>query len=53
MEEIELRLRDAAQRHKFGVLHVLNLKQTLSPKALSLDASAGYSTYATHRDEAA
>jgi uncharacterized protein (DUF302 family) len=36
MEDIELRLRDAAQRHKFGVLHVLDLKQTLQSKGIEL-----------------
>lgn len=36
IEEIELRLRDAAQRHKFGVLHVLDLKQTLQSKGVEL-----------------
>ena len=31
-EEIEQRLREAAQRQKFGVLHVQDLKQTLRSK---------------------
>ena len=36
MEQIEQRLRDAAQRHKFGVLNVLDLKQTLHSKGIEL-----------------
>lgn len=34
--EIEQRLREAAQRHKFGVLHVLDLKETLHGKGIEL-----------------
>lgn len=34
--EIEQGLRDAAQRHKFGVLHVLDLKNTLHEKGIDL-----------------
>ena len=33
-DEIEPRLRDAAQRHKFGVLHVHDLKATLASKGI-------------------
>ncbi len=36
-QEVEQRLRDAAQRHKFGVLHVLDLKNTLHEKGIDLD----------------
>ena len=36
-EEVEQRLREAAQRHKFGVLHVLDLKNTLHEKGIELD----------------
>ena len=36
INEIEQRLRDAAQRHKFGVLHTLDLKQTLESKGIEL-----------------
>jgi uncharacterized protein (DUF302 family) len=32
IEEVEQRLREAAQRHKFGVLNVLDIKQTLKSK---------------------
>lgn len=33
-EEIDSRLREAAQRHKFGVLNVLDLKATLQSKGI-------------------
>jgi uncharacterized protein (DUF302 family) len=36
-QEVEQSLRDAAQRHKFGVLHVLDLKKTLHDKGIDLD----------------
>ncbi len=36
ISEIEQRIRDAAQRHKFGVLHVLDLKETLHGKGIEL-----------------
>lgn len=36
IEEVEQRLRDAAQRHKFGVLHVHDLRQTLKGKGIEL-----------------
>jgi uncharacterized protein (DUF302 family) len=36
-QEVEQRLREAAQRHKFGVLHVLDLKNTLHEKGIDLD----------------
>lgn len=32
--EIDIRLREAAQRHKFGVLNVLDLKTTLQSKGI-------------------
>ena len=35
-EEIETRLREAAARHKFGVLHVHDLRQTLQSKGIEL-----------------
>ena len=35
--EVDLSLREAAQRHKFGVLHVLDLKNTLHDKGIDLD----------------
>ncbi len=34
LEQIDARLREAAQRHKFGVLHVHDLKQTLHEKGI-------------------
>lgn len=34
--EVEARLRDAAARHKFGVLNVLDIEQTLSLKGFEL-----------------
>lgn len=36
-QEVEQSLREAAQRHKFGVLHVLDLKKTLHDKGIDLD----------------
>ena len=36
-QELEQVLREAAQRHKFGVLHVLDLKNTLHDKGIDLD----------------
>ncbi len=33
-QEIDARLREAAQRHKFGVLHVHDLKATLQSKGI-------------------
>ena len=35
-QEVEQSLREAAQRHKFGVLHVLDLKKTLHDKGIDL-----------------
>lgn len=35
-EELDQSLREAAQRHKFGVLNVLDLKQALSNKGIEL-----------------
>jgi uncharacterized protein (DUF302 family) len=35
-EQIELRLYEAAQRHKFGVLHVHDLEKTLQSKGIEL-----------------
>ncbi len=34
--EVEARLRDAAARHQFGVLHVHDLRQTLQSKGIDL-----------------
>jgi hypothetical protein len=36
-QEFEQSLRDAVQRHKFGILHVLDLKNTLHDKGIELD----------------
>lgn len=36
LSEIDTSLREAAQRHKFGILNVLDLKQTLSQKGIPL-----------------
>lgn len=36
LAEIDQSLREAAQRHKFGVLNVLDLRQTLSNKGFDL-----------------
>ena len=35
-EEVEKRLREAATKHKFGILHVLDLRQTLQSKGIEL-----------------
>jgi uncharacterized protein (DUF302 family) len=35
-EEVEVRLREAATRHKFGILHVHDLRQTLNSKGIEL-----------------
>ncbi len=35
-EELDTRLREAAQRHKFGVLHVHDLRATLQSKGVEL-----------------
>ncbi|MBS1805529.1 MAG: DUF302 domain-containing protein [Acidobacteria bacterium] len=35
-EEVERRLREAAGRHKFGILHIHDLKQTLRSKGIEL-----------------
>lgn len=35
-EEVEGRLREAATRHKFGILHVHDLRQTLNSKGIEL-----------------
>jgi uncharacterized protein (DUF302 family) len=36
LHDIDQSLREAAQRHKFGVLNVLDLKQTLSTKGIEI-----------------
>jgi uncharacterized protein (DUF302 family) len=36
-QEGEQSLREAVQRHKFGILHVLDLKNTLRDKGIDLD----------------
>ncbi len=35
-EELETRLREAAAKHKFGILHVHDLRQTLQSKGIEL-----------------
>jgi uncharacterized protein (DUF302 family) len=35
-QEVEQRLREAVQRHKFGVLHVHDLRETLRSKGIEL-----------------
>jgi len=35
-KEVEARLREAAARHKFGILHVHDLRQTLQSKGIDL-----------------
>ena len=35
--EVEQSLREAVQRHKFGILHILDLKNTLHEKGIDLD----------------
>ncbi len=37
-EEVGKRLAEAAARHKFGILHVLDLQQTLNAKGIQLGA---------------
>jgi uncharacterized protein (DUF302 family) len=37
-EEVGKRLAEAAARHKFGILHVLDLRQTLDSKGIQLGA---------------
>ncbi len=37
-QEVDQSLREAALRHKFGVLHVLDLKNTLHDKGIDLDS---------------
>ena len=36
-QEVEQSLREAVQQHKFGILHVLDLKNTLHDKGIDLD----------------
>lgn len=36
LDEVAERLREAASRHKFGILHVHDLKQTLQSKGIEL-----------------
>ena len=38
-DQVEVRLRDAAARHKFGILYVHDLKQTLQSKGIELDST--------------
>lgn len=35
-EQVEARLREAAAKHKFGILHVHDLKQTLQSKGIDI-----------------
>jgi uncharacterized protein (DUF302 family) len=37
LEELDARIREAAQRHNFGVLNVLDLKNTLREKGITLE----------------
>lgn len=37
-DEVDKRLREAAARHKFGILHVHDLRQTLESKGIQLDS---------------
>lgn len=37
-EEVDKRLRDAVARHRFGILHVHDLKETLQSKGIELGA---------------
>lgn len=37
LPEIDQAIREAAQRHKFGILNVLDLKQTLGNKGIDLN----------------
>jgi uncharacterized protein (DUF302 family) len=37
-QEIEQSLREAVQRHRFGILHVLDLKKTLHDKGIDLES---------------
>ena len=37
-KEVEQSLREAAQRHKFGILHILDLKKTLHDKGIDLES---------------
>jgi uncharacterized protein (DUF302 family) len=37
-QEIEQSLREAVQRHKFGILHVLDLQKTLHDKGIDLES---------------
>ena len=36
-QEVDRSLREAVQRHKFGILHILDLKKTLHDKGIELD----------------
>ncbi len=37
-DQVEVRLREAAARHKFGILHVHDLRATLKSKGIDLDS---------------
>ncbi len=37
-QKIEQSLREAVQRHRFGILHVLDLKKTLQDKGIDLES---------------
>jgi uncharacterized protein (DUF302 family) len=38
-DQVEAKLHEAAARHKFGILHVHDLKQTLRAKGIHLDSA--------------
>lgn len=39
LDQLDVRLREAAARHKFGVLHVHDLQQTLQSKGIELGSA--------------
>ena len=49
LDDLDQDLRKAVQRHKFGVLNMLDLKQTLGNKASLLRVSAECTTSVTHK----
>ena len=49
LNELDQDFRKAVQRHKFGVLNVLDLKQSSATKASFLSVSAGCTTSVTRR----
>jgi hypothetical protein len=49
LNELDQDFRKAVQRHKFGVLNVLDLKQSSATRASFLNVSAGCTTSVTRR----